>query len=56
LKTPNVLLDGSGNAKVADFGTVREGVGRGAGTRVTHVQTENIGTHGYMVRSLARLR
>ena len=44
-----MLLDASGNAKVADFGTVREGVGQGAGTRVTHVHTENaVGTRGYM--------
>ena len=34
---------------MADFGTVREGVVQGAGTRVTHVVTENrAGTKGYM--------
>jgi hypothetical protein len=49
LKTPNVLLDASGNAKVADFGTVRMGVAPGAGTRVTHRVTKNaVGTRGYM--------
>jgi serine/threonine protein kinase len=44
-----VLLDGSGSAKVADFGTVRAGVAADAGTLVTHVCTENTpGTRGYM--------
>jgi serine/threonine protein kinase len=42
-------LDEAGNAKVADFGTVREGVVQGAGTRVTHIVTGNRpGTRGYM--------
>ena len=55
LKTPNVLLEDRGNglvAKVADFGTVREGTRKGAGgtkEAATHTLTgARVGTHGYM--------
>jgi serine/threonine protein kinase len=42
IKTANVLLDANGNAKVADFGTVHEGVKQGGseGTRLTHASTK----------------
>jgi hypothetical protein len=47
-----VLLDASGNAKVADFGTVREGAAKGAGgakPTATHTHTGAVvGTSGYM--------
>jgi serine/threonine protein kinase len=52
LKTPNVLLDAAGNAKVADFGTVREGVQADSGD--THLCTKLVvGTKGYVSAPLA---
>jgi serine/threonine protein kinase len=46
LKTPNVLLDDRDNAKVADFGTVREGVTKDAATHT--ITGAAVGTNGYM--------
>jgi serine/threonine protein kinase len=46
-----VLLDQNGNAKVADFGTVREGIEEGGANSAmrTHASTAVIvGTHAYM--------
>jgi serine/threonine protein kinase len=58
LKTPNVLLDANGDAKVADFGAVRAITlqGQGDGACATHLTTmgERPGTRGYMVRAAAR--
>jgi serine/threonine protein kinase len=50
MKSANVLLDAAGNAKIADFGTVREGAKAGKhGTINTHALTGFIvGTKGYM--------
>jgi serine/threonine protein kinase len=56
-QTPNVMLDDRNNAKVADFGTVREGVRKGSGRTkgaATHTWTAAaVGTHGYMPRTFA---
>jgi serine/threonine protein kinase len=46
LKSQNILLDAQGVAKVADFGTVRDGVTKGS---ATHTLTRAVvGTTGYM--------
>jgi hypothetical protein len=49
-QTPNVMLDDRNNAKIADFGTVREGVRKGpGGTKgaATHTRTAAaVGTQG----------
>jgi serine/threonine protein kinase len=47
-QTANILLDRSGSAKVADFGTVREGAKKGV-IDSTHASTRLVvGTKGYM--------
>ena len=59
LKTANVILDAAGVAKVADFGTVRKGVGSATMVDfgVTHASTRKVvGTRGYMVSPCSFLR
>ena len=46
VKSPNILIDSSMTAKLADFGTVRQDELEG---NSTHIKTENIiGTRCYM--------
>jgi serine/threonine protein kinase len=48
VKSANCLLDEAGNAKVADFGTVHEGVGEG--TVKTHLSTKQVACNACAVR------